>query len=374
MPYARPTLTQLRTQVRQDLVNAGIPGVDGFLRFGVLPALAEGQAGMSWLHYGYLDYIAKQATPFTATDEYLAAWGALKNVYLEAATIASSPAASWRASANSNPIPTGTVVTRSDGWIYVTTAPSTLSAGLASAPVTSMSAGAAGDALVGAVVTLGSPVAGVQTSGTLTQPATGGSDVQTQDEFRNVVLAAWQAQGIEGREQDYVEWALEVPGVTRAWVARNGFGAGTVVVYVMLDDAEAATGGFPVGSNGSAAGETRYVTATGDQLAVANAIYPNQPVTALVIVCAPTPQPQDFVVADLGAGNTPANKVAITNALNDMFLRLSAPGGTVHPNSWEAAIEAIPTVGTFNVVSPALPVTGATAGAMPVLGNLTCTS
>ena len=235
-------------------------------------------------------------------------------------------------------------------------------------PLTAGTAGAAGNAAVGTQVALGSPVPGVQTTGTITTAATAGADAETDDEYQPRVIAAYQASGSDGKAAEYIDWAPAVPGVTRAWVNRTGFGAGTVVIYVMLDDAAAAGGGFPVGTNGAAAAETRYATATGDQLRVANAIYPVQAVTALVIVCAPIAQPVNFAITDLGAGNTPANQAAITAALQDMFRRVSAPGGTVHSNSWEGALEAISTLPTFEVASPTGPVAAANAGSMPVLG------
>ena len=40
---------------------------------------------MANLLYGYLDWIARQSNPLTATGEALAGWAALKNVYAEAA-------------------------------------------------------------------------------------------------------------------------------------------------------------------------------------------------------------------------------------------------------------------------------------------------
>ena len=39
-----------------------------------------------------------------------------------------------------------------------------------------------------------------------------------------------------GDNDDYVAWATEVPGVTRAWCSPNGMGAGTVVVRFVRDD------------------------------------------------------------------------------------------------------------------------------------------
>ena len=50
MPYARPTLTQLRQQAVQDVVNGGIPGVVALLRFSVLYVLCMVLGGLAWRH------------------------------------------------------------------------------------------------------------------------------------------------------------------------------------------------------------------------------------------------------------------------------------------------------------------------------------
>lgn len=108
----------------------------------------------------------------------------------------------------------------------------------------------------------------------------------------------------------------------------------------MLDNVRSSGGGFPVGTNGGAALESRYTPATGDQLVVANAIYPERPVTALVVVAAPAAQPIDFSIGYLGDDNTSANQAAIKSALADMFVRLSNPTGatTIYPNAWDEAL------------------------------------
>jgi len=51
---------------------------------------------------------------------------------------------------------------------------------------------------------------------------------------------------------DYIEWALEVPGVTRAWCNPLGMGTGTVVVYPCSMSSESAFSGVPQGTNGVA--------------------------------------------------------------------------------------------------------------------------
>lgn len=368
MPYARPTLTELRQQALQDVLDGGIPNVSAVLRFSVLTVLSYVLAGLAYLHYGYLDWIAKQAVPWTATDEYLAGWGGLKDVVIKEATSASGSVAFT--ATGSGVINAGTSIALAGGLLAVTTADSTLNGTTVTAPATCSETGIAGNVPAGTRATLSSPVPGIQTVGQVTTAFTGGADTETADDFRARVLLAWQGDAANGRKQDYINWALAVPGVTRAWCNPLGFGAGTIVVYPMFDDAESAYGGFPQGTDGASSSDTRYATATGDQLTVANALYELQPVDALVIVCSPKAQPVNFVVADLGTGNTVSNQTLITAALQDMFLRLSAPGGTIHPNDWEEAIAAIG-LSTFSVPQPAESVTGATADAMPTLGTLT---
>lgn len=74
MPFKRKTLTELREQNRVFL-QTELKSVGSLLRFSNLSVIADVDAGMAHLHNAYLDYIALQATPFTATDEWLAAWG-----------------------------------------------------------------------------------------------------------------------------------------------------------------------------------------------------------------------------------------------------------------------------------------------------------
>jgi uncharacterized phage protein gp47/JayE len=75
MPFSRPTLTQLIQQTAADIASA-VPGADALLRFSNLGIVAKMFSGLAYLHYGYQDWIAKEAVPFTATDEFLEGWAA----------------------------------------------------------------------------------------------------------------------------------------------------------------------------------------------------------------------------------------------------------------------------------------------------------
>ncbi|KXV65652.1 baseplate J/gp47 family protein [Gluconobacter oxydans] len=371
MAFSRPTLTDLRQQALQDIQNGGISGVNALLRFSVLYVLAMVLAGLAHLHYGYLDWISKQAVPWTATGTYLEAWGALKGITRKPATAASGQV-SFTVSGTET-VPAGVSIQITGGLEAVSTAESVTSNGTTVVPCAVQASGAAGNVAAGSSASLGSPVAGIQTVGTVTLAFTGGADVEADSDLRPRILNAFEEGGENGSSKDYIKWATEVSGVTRAWVNPNGFGAGTVVVYFMMDNTRSSEDGFPQGGNGAAAAETRYAAASGDQLIVANALYTKQPVTALVIVCAPNPQPVDFTISDLGDDNTAANQLLIKGALQDMFVRLSGPGGTLFQSDWMEAIGALG-LDQFSVSEPASSIVASNVGSMPVLGTISYAS
>ncbi|MFC0407909.1 baseplate J/gp47 family protein [Roseomonas elaeocarpi] len=372
MPYARPTLLQLRQQALQDINSADLSGVDGLLRRSVLRVMALVQAGFAYLHYDYQDWVARQAVPWSATDEFAAGWGALKGVTRKDATKASGTAVF--SGVAGTVIPSGTVLTRADETLYATTSAVTLgAAGTATVAFTAVAAGSAGNADAGSKLYLSGALTGVNSAATSVAEIVGGADQEHLDDYKARYLAEYANPPQGGATSDYVQWAEEVAGVTRAWAAPNGYGAGTVVVYVMLDETQAAHDGFPQGTNGVASDEPRGVTATGDQLVVANHISPLRPVTALVYVVAPNAQAVNFVIDDVSPF-TSTTQADITTALEDMFRRLGDPrGATLYPSDWDAAVRSVAGMKRFTVVAPAAPVTLPT-GSLPVLGTLTATT
>lgn len=374
MPYNRPTLSQLRQQAAADVVS-GLPGADGLLRFSNLQVLSTVVAGMANLQYGYLDWIAMQSIPFTCTDEFLEAWASLKSVIRLDATksigFAAFPATSG------GTLPAGTPVVRSDGFSYVTTANSFPSAGVVTAPLIAVSPSSEGNIQEGARLTIGTPVSGISSSGVASAPFTGGSDVETNESLRARMLAAFQNPPQGGAEADYEVWAREVPGVSRAWILRNGQGAGTVVIYFMMDVTQSQYSGFPQGANGVSSSENRDFVATGDQLALANYIYPLQPVTALVYAVSPYPVAINFIISSL-LPNTTEMQTKVQDAISDVFLRKGSPGGTgptkgeVYMANIDAAVNAIPGIINFVITTPNDDVIPPTGG-LPVLGSITWT-
>lgn len=339
MAYTRPTLSDLQEQVKAD-IEAAQPGTDALLRYSPLRILGRVLAALINLVYGYLDYIAKQAVPWTATDEYLAGWGALKKVYQKAATKSASPTVTFQAT--SGAISAGTQLVRGDGVMYVTTSSATSSGSTITVAAEAVDAGAAGNCDAGTKLTLATAVDGVQSTGVATAAFVGGADVESQDDFSGRVMAGYQSSPQGGSVDDYPTWATAQAGVTRAWANPVGFGAGTVVVYFMMDDVESAHAGFPQGTNGVATAEKRNATkATGDQLILANALYTLRPATALVYACSPEKHILNFKVSGLSSASA-STRAAISAALADVLYRNSSPlAGTVDRTEIEGALSSI---------------------------------
>lgn len=337
MPFARPTLSDQRAQAAADLA-AALPGADPLLPASNLGVLADISAeGVNAL-YGYLDWISRQAVPFTAVDEAFEGWAAFKGVTRKAATFATDTA-TWPGTLGAV-LPAGTPVTRGDGWAYVTTADATVGVGLTvTAPIVAVTAGEAGTLQAGSALLLGVAVSGISSTGAAVGTGLPGVDVESFDAFRTRVLQIYANPPQGGSKSDYVEWAEQVAGVTRAWCYPNLRGAGTVVVYAMMDVAEAIHGGFPQGTGGCATLETRDTHATQDLLAIANWIYDLQPVTALVYVLAPSPNTVAFTILLPGAST--ALKQAISDQIDAVLSAYGSPGGVVNKSRIDSAISAL---------------------------------
>ena len=382
MPFKRKTLSELRTE-NQQFMQAELERVGALLRYGNLKVLADMDAGMAHLHYAYLDYIALQTNPFTATDEWLAGWMALKQTYRKAATAAQYPAVKATGTAGVD-LPAGTVLNRADGYQYVTD--SKLSISAEKSGTTSITAvlpdisddvtGGVnkGNADAGTLLTLDANIPGIDNTLMLIEPATGGADIETQEDFRQRGLLAFQNPPQGGSDTDYRGWALSVSGVTRAWIRRRGMGPGTVVIYIMCDGEDKTNHGFPVGTDGiSSLDDWGAVKATGDQGRVADYIYPRSPVTSLNYVCSPVPGVIDFEISGISSASS-ATTTAIAEAIDSVFFENGNPlgKGKIYLSDINRAIGDVAGTGGFILVSPTTNIEPG-VGQLPVRGEVNYT-
>lgn len=348
MSFIRPTLAELVDRAAAD-IEADLPGTDARLRRSNLNVLARMHAGAMHSLYGYLQWLAEQLMVDTAEtvflDRYAGIWGVLR----VPASFAQGPVALTGTTGAT--VPTGTTFQRSDGAVFVVTADATLVAGAAEVPVVALVAGVVGNAAAGTQMALAQPVPGVQRAavvgaGGLTQ----GADRETDDGLRVRVLARIQQPPMGGAAADYVAWALQVPGVTRAWVYALEGGVGTVVVRFVRDN------------------DSSFIPDTAEVAAVQAYVDERRPVTAQVTVMAPVAAPLNMTVAL--TPNTLAVRTAVTAELTDLLRREARPGGTILLSKLREAISVASGESNHVLSVPSADVTH-TAGQMPVLGTLT---
>ncbi|MDE9557044.1 baseplate J/gp47 family protein [Xenorhabdus bovienii] len=375
MPFKRKTLTELREQ-NHSYLQSELQETGPLLRFSNMGVLADMDAGMAHLHYGYLDYIAKQTTPFTATDEWLSGWAALKKIFQKPAIAARCEKYQFTG-IDGQIISAGTILNRGDGYQYKTVDETRIHHGRSHAVLIAIlpdvtddnsGGGAAGNAPSGTVLTLDQSIAGVDVEGTAISPITGGANIESEADFRSRMLLAYQGSPQGGSDDDYRQWALAVPGVTRAWVKPRAAGAGTVGVYIMCDNN--GREGFPIGTDGVSSHEPYAVHASGDQLRVADYIYPLRPVTALIWVLSPIKRTINFTINGLVHAGTEITH-RITMAIDNVLFESGNPDGTgkILISDLQYAIADVPGTAGFVITSPIKNIE-LSVGHLPVRGEV----
>ena len=350
MPFARPSLTEIIDRVIADISNR-ITGVDSsVLRRSLLGILGRAEGGVAHLLYGYIDWVARQVIPDTAESEYLERWAAIWAITRKPADFAAGMVTFT--GTNGSLIVEGTVVQRQDGVQYVVLADVTVASGSATASVQALVAGDGSNLAAGNRVTLLSPIAGVQSNGTVaTGGIVGGVDVESDDRLRERLLQRVQNPPQGGSIADYVMWGLEVPGVTRVWVYPMQMGAGTVTVLFATDDDPSGI----IPSPAKVAEVQEYI----DE---------RRPVTAEVFVGAPIAAPINPSIAI--RPNTAAVQAAVIAELDDMLTRDAVPGGKILISRMREAVSIAAGEENNAFISPTADVTNAT-GNISTLGTVT---
>lgn len=351
MAFARPTLTELAARIQQDLTTR-LTLTGTVLRRSVVTVLSSALAAATHLLHGHLDYLSKQLFPDTSEVEFLERQATLYGLSRIAATFATGTATVT--GTNGTVIPAGTVLQRVDGAQYTVNANVTIASGTGTLALTAVVAGAAGNADAGVVLTFVSPIAGVAATATVVL-LSGAADTESDDALRDRLLLRMKQAPHGGAAADYITWALEVAGVTRAWSYGQELGAGTVTVRFVRDN------------DGSGAG---IIPDSGEVTAVQSYIDARRPVTAAVTVVAPTAVTLNFTI-HLVPSNADTQAAAIAE-LTDLLQRSATPGGTILLSQIRTAIGVAAGVTDFTVTSPATDVTYAT-GQIPVMGTVTWT-
>lgn len=329
MGFTPPDYATVKADILRDVQNQlpeAATGADS--DFGVrAAALAASVEGL----YAHQAWIARQVFPDTADTEYLEKHAALHGLTRKRATFAQG-SATFTGTPGAV-VPLGTEAKTVAGLVFATTGEATVGAGgTALVPVQAGAAGTAHNLAAGAALTLTSAPSGVQGAAVLTSATIGGTDAETDASLLARVLDVLQNPPAGGNRADWRRWAMNVDGVSAAYVFPLRRGLGTVDVCIT------SAGGLPSAEILEAA--RAYLDA--QRPAGASDFLVLAPVLAPVAVAAQ---------ARLSTITLAQAQAAIETALAVYFATLE-PGDTAYLSRIEMAISGVSGVVDRVVVTP----------------------
>lgn len=349
MPFTTKTAAQVRDDQLRDIKNLlqlpdsklG-PDSDWYVRASAVGSVAEGC-------YQHQAWIIRQVFPDTADPEYLYLHARIRGLTKKPANSASGPAtftgqSGTRAAAG--------LVFKRDNLTWSTIDEVVIGAnGQGTTQAVSALIGTAGNTAA-TTATLTNTPAGFDSSVTVGVMA-GGTEEETDDELLARLLEIIRRPPAGGNKYDYKRWALEVSGVTAAYIYPLRRGLGTVDIVIT------SAGGLP--SQDVIDRVTEHINDV-------------RPVTAKgILVLGPTIKDFDVHVKVSLDGITLAEaKTAISSALQEDDARRE-PGDSFIRSQAATLISLIPGITDIEMVTPAaniVPVTDATAIEWLRLGNV----
>ncbi|EIH9537385.1 baseplate J/gp47 family protein [Escherichia coli] len=348
--FTRPTLPQLITTIRTDLITRlGADTTLAALRRNDAEVYARVQAAAVHTVYGYIDYLARNLLPDLADEDWLTRHANMKRCPRKDATYAAGYVR-WDVTTPGIVVPAGVTVQRDDLVSFTTTAAAISAGGVLRVPVMCNVAGSAGNTDDGLTMRLTSPITGLTSAG-MADSVQGGAETEDLEAWRARIIERWYWTPQGGADGDYEVWAKEVPGVTRAWTYRHWMGTGTVGVMVASSD---------------------LIDPTLDDVTVAAAqahIEPLAPVAGSdLYLFTATKKVVDFTI-DLNPDNE-STRAAVNAELLSFLLRDGYPEGTLELSRINEAISIAAGERSHTLISPAANIPIA-KNELAVMGNIT---
>ena len=234
MTYSRENLQDLSRRLESELP---IESSSTHLRRNLYTPFSRTLAAAVYGLHDHLDWRTKQMFPQTCDDDVLENIHA--DLWLQGDTRNPAVAAQGTAVVRGlklSTIPAGTSFNRNDGMIFTVMHGVTISeSGSATVRLIAQTPGKDGNTNVGSSLYLANPISGVEKTAVVVA-ISGGAELETLDELRQRIIDSRKQGGAVGRTSDWVRWAKEVSGVTRAWAAPKLSGVGTVTVYFLRDN------------------------------------------------------------------------------------------------------------------------------------------
>lgn len=359
MSFTIPTLDDLAKRARNSFM-AEMKGVDAWIWPNNTGITAKVLSGLLWQLFKRMAWIDTQRFAMTATGYELERHGLEFGIKRRGASLASGYV--YVESDYPLTIAAGTQFTRSDGVVYSATKAVSLSKfeTVLQVPVACQKAGKTGNSIAGTPL---SATATFTLAGSTTTPYVGddgiggGADKESLEQLRDRILLRKRRPPQGGSKWDYVQWAKQIPGVTRVWVKGNYYGAGTVAVWFTMDDT------YEYG-----------IPQAADVAIVQAHINTLKPVTAAVVVAAPIAYPIDVVVTDLSTSGQSLREKAAAEVraavLHNNAVSTDSTKTSVYVAWFWSAVASVLGSDKFIIASPLVD-KAVPAGKLPVVRSVT---
>jgi len=316
MSFTRPTVEEIANRMINDL-ESKLQGNTSLLPIGLLRVILIVVAFAMYVLYGVLFRLSENLLPDKSDEEWTERHGFVWGAQRKAAAYAGGTVTFT--GVNTTIIPAGTRVQSitSSGIEYETLLQVAISGTSINADVKAVEAGV--DYNTDEVIlTLVSPITDIDDTVSVFTAISGGLDQETIPAQQERILQRIQEPGLGGAEADYKRWALEVAGVTNAWVKPSYLGAGTCIVVIAPSSAPLA------------ATVQTYIE-DGRQPVTANALISTfvYPYTE-----------QDMIYQIQITPNLPEFQSLITDNINELHANDVEPGGLLYLSHLQSAIDA----------------------------------
>ncbi|ODR86702.1 baseplate J/gp47 family protein [Shewanella xiamenensis] len=326
MAFNIPTLPALIAQGEQD-IESHLEGSQPRLPFSVERGVNFATAAMVKDLYDHQSYLSRQIVPSLDSDEQtIVDAAARRGIVRKAASYAMGPVAF--VAANGATLSAGTKLQRGDRVVFEAVMDATAQNGQLIVNVQATTPGTASNTLAGTDMRLMGTSAGVTSSGKVLVPGiVGGNEQETLEALLERLRFRMRYPPQGGAAHDYQRWAMEVPGVTRAWTYPTWWGLGTVGLAFVRDYDEPI---FPTSAQQQSVAQYIY-----RHVDPATNIDVGNPVGAELVMISLRQKP---ITLTIGGVENGLKRATILQELRELSRRSIIPGFTLKPTHVQAAI------------------------------------
>ena len=351
MAWPTYTVSQIAERVKQDLA-AKLDDSDPWVKASVEAVLAATWGTLAYSQHRHIEREAGQVVPHRSVARRFWDWFTFFGLTRKIAV-------QWKGTievtSTGATVPALQLMTRGDGRKYFVPTSATIAGPTDTISVWAVDVGSDGTCEIGTTLSFLSPIPGVESDTTVNGSTQDGTDIESEDDGKSRLLVRVREGlgGGGGSPGDYRNWALEVPGVTRAWEYPQADGPGTVAVAFVRDN------------------DVTIIPDSSEKAAVQAYVQAKSPPIEEIVIRSLTENVINVSISGL-TPDTPEIRTAVENELAEEFLAAAEPGGTMYKSNLDAAISAAKGETSHSLDSPAGDTTsGGTE--IPVLGTVTFT-